>query len=126
MTSIISYIAHHDVDLHDKLRRDITAFTSAKAGSIGAIRLYVMQMAALMEVLFPVKYITFSTEHNLMEINVSDPFTFNSWYSDEIKPLTQIVVLKILILSGTHVHKIVVNIKSGTGTFVKGKHALLN
>ena len=61
-----------------------------------------------------------------MEINGSDPFAFHSCYLDKTNPLMQQVVLTITIVSGTHVHKIVVNIKSGTGTFVKGKHALLN
>ena len=93
LTSIVSCIAHDDADLHAKLIRDIMSLTLANAGSIGAIRLDVLQVAALMEVLFPAKYATLSTEHDVLEMSGSDPFTFNSCYSDEIKPLTEPIVL---------------------------------
>ena len=87
MTYLVSHISHNDVDLHANLRNDIAALTPAKAGSIGAIRLDMLQAVALMEVLFPVKFATFSTENDLMEMMGSDPITFNSYYSDKIKLL---------------------------------------
>ena len=49
LISIVSFIAHDDVDIHAKLRREIVDLTPAKVGSVGAIRLDVLQAAALME-----------------------------------------------------------------------------
>ena len=56
----------------------------------------------------------------------SDPFTFTSYYSDEINSLMQPVVLKMTIVSRTHVHKTVVKNKSSADTFIKGKDKLPN
>ena len=79
-----------------------------------------------MEVLFPVKFAIFSTENDLMEIMGSDPFTFNSCYSDDTKSLMHLVVLTIMIVSSARLHKTVVNTRSGRGTFVKDKDELPN
>ena len=82
LTYVVRDVAHNDVDIHAKLRRDIAALTPVKAGSKGAISLDVLQAAALIEAILPVKFTMFSTENNLMEMMDSDPFTFNSSYSD--------------------------------------------
>ena len=42
LTSLARNIAHDDVYLHSKLRRDIASLALAKAGSIGAIRLDIL------------------------------------------------------------------------------------
>ena len=56
LMSLPAFFAGEDVDLHDKLRREITALTLAKAGSIGSVRIYTLQAVALKEVLYPVKF----------------------------------------------------------------------
>ena len=78
LTSIVSCIAHDDADLHAKLIRDIMSLTLANAGSIGAIRLDILQAAALMEVLFQVKHTMFSTERDALQTSGSDTFNFNA------------------------------------------------
>ena len=59
LTSLVIHIAHDDVDLHTKLRRDIVALTPAKYSSTEAIRLDVLQVVALIEALSPVKIAMF-------------------------------------------------------------------
>ena len=56
----------------------------------------------------------------------SDPFTFATYYSDKVGSLMQLVILTIKIVCRNHVHKTVVNTKSVTGTFIKGKNELHN
>ena len=124
LTSIASLIAHDDVDLHATLRHDITSLTSVIARSLGAVRLDISQAIALMEVLYPMKHAIFFAEHGAMEMIGSDLATFASCYSPEIKPIMQPVVLVIIIVSGIHVHKTVVNTKRGTGAFIKGEDGL--
>ena len=85
-----------------------------------------MQEVALMEVLLPVKHATFSIENDLMEMTGSDPFTFATCYSDKVGSLMQPVILTTTIVSSNHVHKTVVNTKSGTCNFIKGKDELPN
>ena len=62
LTSIASLIAHDNVDLHATLRRDITSLTPVIAGSLGTVRLDILQATALMEVIYPVKYAIFSAD----------------------------------------------------------------
>ena len=69
------------------LRRDLTFLTPEIAGAFGAIRLDVVQAAALMEVLYPVKEATFSTASNLMEMMGSDHCAFDSCYSNTKRSL---------------------------------------
>ena len=84
-----------------------------------------LQAVALMEVLFPVKFAMFSTENNLMEMMGSDPFTFATCYS-EVGSLMKPVILTVIIVSSTHIQKMVVNTKNGTDPFIKGKYAQPN
>ena len=106
-------------------QRDTTSLVPAKAGSIGATRLDVFQAAALMEVFFQWSSLCFQLK-KIMEIMGSDLFAFNSCYSDEIKSPMQPVMLTIIIMSSTHVHKTIVNTESGTCALVKGKDILPN
>ena len=108
LMSLTRHIEIDDVELHVKLRLDI------------------LQAVALMELLFPVKFAIFSLENNLMEMMGSYPFAFATCYSDKVGSLMQPVILTVIIVSITHVHKTVVNIKSGTATFIKGKYELPN
>ena len=126
LISLERRIANDDAELHVKLRRDIDALTLAKACSIGTIRLDILQVVALMELLFPVKFAIFSIENNLMEMIGSNPFTFATCYTDEVGSLMQPVIFAVTIVSIIHVHKKVVNTKSDTGTFIKGKGDLPN
>ena len=73
-----------------------------------------------MEVLFPVKFDTFSTDNDLMEINTSDPFAFTTCFSDKVAMLMQLAILTVKIVSSNHVCKTVINAKSVTGTCIKG------
>ena len=70
------FIACDDAELHTKLLRDIATLAPVQAGAIGAIRLDIFQVAALIEVLFPVKHAMFSIGKDLTEMMGSDPFTF--------------------------------------------------
>ena len=56
----------------------------------------------------------------------SDPHMFDSCYSNTTRIFTQPVMLVILIVSGVHVHKTVVNTESGTGSCIKGVEVLHN
>ena len=56
----------------------------------------------------------------------SDDVTFASCCTPETRSLMQPIVLVIIIISRMHVHKTSVNIKNGTGTFVKGLDNLPN
>lgn len=126
LTSMTKHVAGEDEDLHATLRRDFTSLTPVKAGDIGAIRLDMFQAADSLEVLFPMKYAMFSSGTDLIERWGSEPFTFNSCYTDEIKILIQLVMLVMMIVSGAHLQKTVFNTKSGTGTCTKGKDELPN
>ena len=117
-------MSHDNVDLYAMFRRDITSLTPEIAGSLGAIRLDILQATALMEVLCPVKHVIFSAENGAMEMIGSDHATFASCYSPEIKSLMQLVTLLIITVSSMHVHKTVVNTKNGTGAFIKGEDDL--
>ena len=75
-------MAGEDVAMHAKFRRYIATLTPAKASSVGATRIDIFQVVALMEMIFPVKFVMLWTETDLMEISISDPFTFSSCYSD--------------------------------------------
>ena len=119
--SLAAFISGEDVDLHDKLRHDITALTPAKAGSIGAVRIDMFQVVALTEVLYPVKSAIFLADKDRMEINISDPFTLSSCYADEAETLMKPVIFTVIIVSNNHVDKTIVNTKGGTGTWIKGK-----
>ena len=66
------YTSCDDVDLHAKLKRDVAARTPANACYVEAIRLNIMQVVALMEVIFPVNFATFSNKNNLMKLMGSD------------------------------------------------------
>ena len=59
-----------------------------------------------------------------MEMMGSDDATFASCYTPETRSLMQPIALVIIIISGTHAHKTVVNTKNGTGTFIKGSDDL--
>ena len=61
-----------------------------------------------------------------MEMMDTDDVTFASCCTPEIRSLMQPIVLVIIIISGTHVHKTVVNTKNGAGIFVKGLDDLPN
>ena len=126
LTSLASHIAHDDVEFHAVLRRDLTSLTPKIAGALGTIRLDAMQAADLMEVLHPVEHVIFSTESNLMAMMGSDPHAFDSCYSNTIMSLTHLVMLVMTIVSGACAHETVVNLQSGTGSFVKGVDLLLN
>ena len=126
LNSLARKISCDDACLYSNVRREIDSLTPAKYGSIWAIRLDILQVIALMEVLFPVKFATFSTKSDLMKTMGSDRFAFTSYFSDKIKLLMQPVTLTVTIVPSTHVHKIAVNTKSGTGTFVKGKDEIYN
>ena len=126
LISLARCVSNDDVELHPKLRQDISALAQWKAGSIGASRLDILQSVVLMEVLFPVKFSMFSIENNLMEMMVSDPFIFATYYSDKVGSLMQPVILTVTIMSSTHIHTTVVNTKSGIGTFNKDKDELSN
>ena len=78
-----------------------------------------------MKVLFPVEHAIFSIEHGLIEMWGSDPFTVSTCYFDKVGSFIKLVVLTAMIVSRNHVHKTVVNTKSGTGTFIKGKDELI-
>ena len=119
--SLARCIVEDETELHTKLRRDIDALTQAKDGSKGNIRLDIVKAVDLMELILQVKFAMFSTKNNLMEMVGSNPFTFFTCYSDEVGSLVQPLILTVTIVSSTHVHKTVVNAKSGTGAFIKGK-----
>ena len=76
LISLAVCIEGDDVALRAKLKRNIASLTPEKASSIGAFMKDVLQVVALMEVLFPVKFDTFSTDKDVMEINISDHFAF--------------------------------------------------
>ena len=61
-----------------------------------------------------------------MEMWGSSPFTFASCYSNKVESLMKPVILAKTIVSRNHVHKTVVNTKSGTCTFIKVKDELSN
>ena len=54
LTSITRFIAQDDVDLHATLRRYITYLTQDFVGSLGTVRLDILQAATLLEVLYPI------------------------------------------------------------------------
>ena len=68
----------------------------------------------------------FFTETDLMEMMQSNPFTFDSCYSNTTRPLMQPVMLTIVIVSRINVHKTVVNAESGTVACIKGTCVLPN
>ena len=103
LNSLARHVACDDIDLHDVLGRDLTSLSPKITGALGAIRLDVLQAAALMEVLYSVKHVLFSTESYLMEMMHSGPFTFDSCYSNTIRPRVQPTMLAISIVSGMHV-----------------------
>ena len=113
LISLARLVVNDHAEHHTKLRQDIATLTLAKTGSIGTIRLDILQAVALMEVLFLVKYAMFSIENNLMEIMGSDPFTFATCYSNKVGSLIQPVILTTMMVPRTHVHKTVVSTKSG-------------
>ena len=108
------------------LRRDLTSLTPEIAGALGSVRLDVVQAAALMKLLYPVKYAVFSTETNLMVMMGRNYHTFSFCYSNTTRSLLCPVMLVTMIVSGVHVHKTVVNTESGTGAFIKGVDLLPN
>ena len=118
--SLAAHIEGDGVALHAKLRRNIASLIPEKSGSIDAAMKDVLQAVALIEVLFTVKFATFSTDRDLMEINISDHFTFATCYSNKVATLMQQVILTVTIVSSNHVYNTVVNTKSGTGAYVKG------
>ena len=77
-TSVILHVVHDNLELHAVLRRDLTSLTPEISGALGAIRLAVLKAAALMELLYPVKYAMFSAETDLMKMMSSDPYAFSS------------------------------------------------
>ena len=79
---------------------------------------------ALTEVLHPVKFAIFLADNALMEINISDPFTFSFCHTDDVATLVQYFILTVIIISINHVDKTVVNTKGRTGTWIKGKDEL--
>ena len=102
LMSLVACTAGDDVVLHSKLRHSIAAIIPSKAGSIGTVMTDVLQVVALMKVLFPVKFATFSTDKDLMEINISDNFTFATCYSDKVATIMQPVILTVTIVSMNH------------------------
>ena len=72
------------------------------------------------------KHAIFSTETDLMEMMQSDPFTFDSCYSNTPRSLRNPLTLTIAIVSGVRVHKTVVNAERGAGTHIKGVDVLPN
>lgn len=121
---LVAFVASEDVDLHANLRSNIAALAPAKASSIGAVRMDMFQAVALMEVLHPVKFSIFASNKDLMEFNISDPFTFSSCDTNEVAILMQPVILTVIIASSNHVDRKVVNSKGGTGTWIKVKDEL--
>ena len=93
------YIAHDYLNSHTVIRRDLISITPDVAGELGSIRLDVLQAAALMELLYPVKHTTFSTETDLMQIMVNNPYAFSSCYSINTRSSMHPVMLVMIIVS---------------------------
>lgn len=110
--------------MRKSLTRDFAALTPSAAGSLGAVHLDAMQSAALFEVLYPVKFTIFDAEHGPMDLISSEQCAFAPLHPLESKSLMQLVILFIIIISNAHVHKTVLNTKSGTGAFIKGLNQL--
>ena len=108
LMSLVAFVSGEDVDLNVKLRRDIATLTPAKAGSIGALKIDVFQAVALMHVIYPVKFVIFIADKDPIKINISDPFTFSSYCTEEAATLVQPVILIVIIVSSNHVDKTVV------------------
>ena len=121
--ALSSCVAQCDDDFHAIIKRDLTSLTPARAGAAGAIRTDILQTAALFELLYPVKFAFFHVDYEISQIISSDDVCFRKCYTSE-SSLMQPVVLFVLIVSGTHLHKTVAHSKSGTGAFTKGRDTL--
>ena len=126
LTPLEKGVACDDTELHSTLLRYIDTLIRAQVGEIGTIKLEILQVVALVEVLFLVKHTMFSNENGIMEMWGSDPFTFTTCYSDKVGSLMKPVIHTITIVSTNHVQNTVVNIKGSTVTFIKEKDELPN